>query len=350
MNEERLASTPDVVCSTDHDLPLVVGVDLGGTQIRTAVLRGATLLSRVGALTGENPIPDRVIPRLFQAVEQALDKARIALDQVAGIGICAPGPLNSRTGMVFDPPNLPGWNGVPLGDIFSEQFSVPIFVENDANATALGEYMFGAGRGSREVVYLTISTGIGGGVISDGKILTGVSGTAAELGHITIDWHGERCNCGNIGCLERITSGTAIARKANRAIAEGKGDELLAFARTHQQNAGDPTAIIDVTARTVAQAAESGIPLARDIIATAAEALGIGLVNILHIFNPEIIILGGGVTQMGPLLLDPAMRIVQERAMRVPREAARIVLAELGPNAGLVGAGALIYYHHKGRL
>jgi glucokinase len=347
MNEECLTSTPDAICSIEQDLPLVVGVDLGGTQIRTAVLRGATLLSRVGALTGENPIPDRVIPRLFQAVEQALDKAGITLDQIAGIGICAPGPLNSRTGTVFDPPNLPGWNGVPLRDIFSEQFSVPIFVENDANAAALGEYMFGAGRGSREVVYLTISTGIGGGVISDGKILTGISGTAAELGHITIDWRGERCNCGNIGCLERITSGTAIARKANRAIAEGKGDELLTFARTHQQNTGDPRITIELTARTVALAAEAGIPLARDIIATAAEALGIGLVNIIHIFNPEIIILGGGVTQMGPLLLDPAIQIVQGRTMRVPREAARIVLAELGPNVGLVGAGALIYYHEQ---
>jgi glucokinase len=347
MNEECLISTSDAVCSTDQHLPLVVGVDLGGTQIRTAVLRGATLLSRVGMLTGENPIPDRVIPRLFQAVEQALDEAGISLDQIAGIGICAPGPLNSRTGIVFDPPNLPGWNGVPLRDIFSEQYSMPIFVENDANAAALGEYMFGAGRGSREVVYLTISTGIGGGVISDGKILTGISGTAAELGHITIDWHGERCNCGNIGCLERITSGTAIARKANRAIAEGKGDELLAFARAHQQSTGDPTANIDVTASIVALAAEAGIPLACDIIATAAEALGIGLVNIIHIFNPEIIILGGGVTQMGPLLLDPALRIVQERTMRVPREAARIVIAELGPNVGLVGAGALIYYYHE---
>jgi glucokinase len=344
MSKERVISNSDAACSTDQDLPLVIGVDLGGTQIRTAVLRGATLLSRVGALTGENPIPDRVIPRIFQAVEQALNEAGITLDQIAGIGICAPGPLNSRTGIVFDPPNLPGWNGVPLRDIFSEQFRVPIFVENDANAAALGEYMFGAGRGSHEVVYLTISTGIGGGVISDGKLLTGISGTAGELGHITIDWHGERCNCGNVGCLERITSGTAIARKANGAIAEGKGDELLAFARAHRQAAGNPTAITDVTASTVALAAEAGIPLARDIIATAAEALGIGLVTIIHIFNPEIIILGGGVTQMGPMLLDPATQIVQERTMRVPREAVRIVLAALGPNVGLVGAGALIYY------
>ena len=203
---------------------------------------------------------------------------------------------------------------------------------------------------------MTISTGIGGGVITDGKILEGTSGTAAELGHMSVDWRGERCNCGNIGCLERISSGTGIARHANDAIAGGKGADLLAFALEHQSGdfenakastpedvaAHSPT---HVNARTVALAAEAGIPLAQSIIATAAEALGVGLVNIIHIFNPEKIILGGGVTQMGVLLLDPALRIVEERTMLVPRRAAQISLAQLGHDVGLVGAGALIYYN-----
>jgi glucokinase len=215
--------------------------------------------------------------------------------------------------------------------------------------------MFGAGRGSRNMVYLTISTGIGGGVITDGKILEGANGTAAELGHMTIDWHGERCNCGNVGCLERLASGTAIARHANAAIAEGRGDELLAFALEHHpdsvenRRASTPEdvaahTLAHVTARTVALAAEAGIPLAREIIAVAAEALGVGLVNVLHIFNPEKVILGGGVTQMGALLLDPAKHIVEKRTMAVPRKAASIMLAELGSDVGLIGAGALIYY------
>ena len=332
---------------SDH-LPLVISVDLGGTQIRAAVLQGSVLKSRVGLLTGENPTPERIMPRIFQAIEQALDEAPAKLDQVAGIGIAAPGPLDNRTGIVFAPPNLPGWSRVPLGDIFKEHFKVPIFVENDANAAALGEYMFGAGRGSSEMVYMTISTGIGGGVISGGKILEGVSGTAAELGHMTIDWRGERCNCGNIGCLESIASGTAIAHRANAMIALGQGDDLRAFALTHQTFSPEEKSAkalsLPINARTVAMAAEAGIPLAQEIIARAAEALGVGLVNILHIFNPELIILGGGVTQIGAILLDPAKRIVKERAMSVPREAARIVLAELGPNVGLVGAGALNYH------
>ena len=343
-----------------ENIPLVVAVDLGGTQIRTAVLRGAQLLSRVGLLTGENPTPERVIPRIFQAIQQALTEADIPLEQVVGIGIGTPGPLNSHTGVVYDPPNLPGWKDVPIRELFSQQFHMPIFVENDANAAALGEYMFGAGRGSRDMVYLTISTGIGGGVIVDGKILEGASGMAAELGHMSVDWHGERCNCGNVGCLERIASGTGIARRANDAILRGQGEALLAFALEHQpgdqENAKASTpedaaahTPTHVTARTVALAAEAGISLACEVIATAAEALGVGLVNIVHIFNPEKIILGGGVTQMGALLLDPALRIVEERAMAVPRKAVHIVLAELGHDVGLIGAGALIYYNKNSK-
>jgi glucokinase len=342
--------------SDPEHLPLVIGLDLGGTQIRTAVLRGATLLSRVGLLTGENPSPDRVIPRMYESVNQALQEAHVTFDEIAGIGIGAPGPLNNRTGIVFSPPNLPGWVDVPLRALFVEKFGLPIFVENDANAAALGEYMFGAGRGSKEVVYITISTGIGGGVISDGRIVEGISGTALELGHMSIDWHGSRCNCGNIGCWESISSGTAIARHAQKAIALGQGEELLNFALAHEDHGSGSDTPSDVkrakhspvyiNALMVAQAAQAGVPVAREIIAAAAEGLGVGLVNVIHIFNPERIVLGGGVAQIGEPLLEPAKRIVQERAMLVPRKGAEIVMAKLGSDVGLVGAGALIYYNH----
>ena len=386
-NKETIAdTTPSQQSPSENQWPLVIGVDLGGTQIRTAVLRGPTLLSRINLLTGENPTPDRIIPRVYAAIQEALDKANSAIGQIAGIGVAAPGPLDSSTGVIFDPPNLPGWQHVPLRDIFTERFHIPIFIENDANTAGLGEHMFGAGRGCNNLVYMTISTGIGGGIIIDGKILEGASGTAGEMGHMTIDWHGERCTCGNIGCLEAIASGTSIARKANEAIHAGEGAELLAFARTMLQHSStvpdrsalpsqghDPATVelhlpleepddlgfesevssqqqeehLHVNARTVALAAEAGIPLARAIIENAAEALGVGLVNIIHCFNPEMIILGGGVTQMGPMLMEPALRVVQERALKVPLQAVRIVLAQLGTNAGLVGAGALIYYHNK---
>jgi glucokinase len=327
--------------------PFVVGIDIGGTQVRVAVLQGASVHSRVNLLTGENPLPERLLPRIYDAMQQALEKAGITAGQIVGIGIASPGPLNSQTGTVFDPPNLPGWQHVSLRDLVKQHSGLPVVVENDANTAALGEYLFGAGCGSRSMVYITISTGIGGGVILDGKILSGTSGAAAELGHITIDRHGERCNCGNIGCLESIASGTAIARRATDALA--KDPDFLAWIREKRlyrlegmaQNEPGQNDLVD--ARLVGEAAAEGIPLACAIIQDAAEAIGIGLINVIHIFNPELIILGGGVTQLGPLLLEPALHLVQKRAMKVPRDAVRIVQAQLGTDAGLIGAGALIY-------
>src|SRR6185312_4026235 len=229
-----------------HNLPLVAGVDLGGTQIRTAVLRGAQLLSRVSRLSGENRTPESVIPRLHNAVQRALAEAGVTRAQIAGIGIAAPGPLDHRTGIVYSPPNMPGWDNIPLGDIFHQRYQLPTYVENDANAARLGEFMFGAGRGCKNIVYLTISTGIGGGIIIDGRLVEGASGTAGELGHMTIDWQGVPCSCGNIGCLEAMASGTAIARRANEVIAAGQGAELLTFASTmleHPDTVPDPAAL-----------------------------------------------------------------------------------------------------------
>lgn len=360
-----------------ESLPLVMGVDIGGTQLRAAVLQGAHLLSRASVLTGANPLPDSTIPRIFAVMQQALDEAQVTMNAIKGIGVATPGPLDNRTGTIYSPPNLPAWQQVPLRDIFQQHYQayqLPIYIENDANTAALGEYLFGAGRGCKDTVYLTVSTGIGGGVILDGKLLEGASGTAGELGHMSIDWKGGRCPCGSRGCLEYYASGTAIARIANEAIVAGQGAELLAFVDTMQEH---PTTIPDraalpaeqdihtqplielddltsmvghprVNARTVARAAEAGIPLAREIITQAGEALGAGLVNIIHIFNPERIILGGGVTMMGDMLMEPALRIVLERAMKAPYKATSIRIAELGANAGLVGAGGLVYYYQSG--
>jgi len=302
---------------------------------------------------------------MHRAIQKALDKSCSTLEQIRGIGIGVAGPLDSQSGVVFAAPNLSEWENIPLQGIFQEYYNLPVFIENDANAAALGEYVFGAGRGCKNMVYLTISTGIGSGIIINGQIMEGTSGTAGELGHMTVDWRGECCNCGNIGCLESIASGTAIARRANEAIAAGRGAELLAFVRALQQDTEGPlwqevspalsrdrayaktasdAEALCISARIVAQAAQAGIPLAARLIKDAAEALGVGLVNIIHIFNPEIIILGGGLTQMGDWLMEPALRIVRVRAMRVPYKDVRIVQAHMDAEAGLVGAGALVYH------
>ncbi len=360
-----------------ENAPLVVGVDLGGTQIRAAVLQGAEMRARAATLTGHDATPERVLPRIYVTMQEALEQAGVRLEEIAGIGVAAPGPLDNREGVLYSPPNLPSWKAVPLRELLSQQFHCPVYLENDANAAALGEYFYGAGQGSRDMVYVTVSTGIGGGVIANGQILEGANGTAAELGHITIDWRGERCSCGNIGCLEALASGTAIARMANQAIGRGEAGDLLTFARAmaeHPATAPDKKALpeldfstqplhtnpltnqapassqaeeLKVTAHTVSRAAEAGIPIARAIITEAAEALGFGLVSILHIFSPEIVILGGGVMQMGALIMEPALKVVQEHTMRANMAKTRIVMAQLGGNAGLVGAGALPAYYQQ---
>jgi glucokinase len=321
--------------NTEQHLPPVIGIDLGGTQIRAAVLQGTRLLSRASALTGKNTTPERLIPQMYDVVERALDQAHMRLTRIAGMGIAAPGPLDSQRGIVFCPPNLAGWENVPLVEIFQTRYTnIPIFLENDANAAGLGEYTFGAGRGSKNYVYLTVSTGVGGYAILDGHILRGASDTAWELGHMTVDMNGDQCNCGNRGCLESIASGTAIARRAQEAINRGACFPNIAKngSSGHQLDAKD-----------VARAACLGVPAAKEIIQKAAEALGVALVNIIHILNPEIIVLGGGVMQIGAPLLEPAQRIVQQRAMKVPARATHITLSALGADVGLIGAGALVY-------
>ena len=323
-------------------LPLTIGVDLGGTQLRVAVLQGQQVLARRCEPTGEDPAPDRIIPRIYTAIQQMLDETNIALDQLAGLGMAIAGPLDSRSGVVFASPNLPGWNSVPLRAIFEQRYALPVLIENDANVAALGEYMFGAGQGSTDMVYLTISTGIGGGIIINGHLLTGTKGTAGELGHMTVDRHGERCNCGNIGCLESIASGTAIARRARVASANG----VNFFTEEQIGQNSQSTKELPIDAKIVAQAAKRGVPEALTIMQDAAEALGIGLVNIIHIFNPDRIVIGGGLTHIEkPLYLDPALKIVSTRTMTAPRDAAKIVLADLEGDVGLIGAGALVYLH-----
>jgi glucokinase len=331
-----------------QNLPLVIGVDLGGTQLRVAVLQGVQRLSRISVPTGKESAPDYIIPRIYSAIQKALDEADKKLEQIVGIGIGVAGPLDSHSGIVFSPPNLSGWNHVPLKTIFEEHYALPIFIENDANVAALGEYMFGAGRECKDMIYLTVSTGIGGGVIVNGQLMEGTSGTAGELGHMTIDWRGEQCNCGNIGCLESIASGTAIARRAREAMKRGV-DFFAADSKDSKDHTVDNVEQMpQIDAEIVAQAAKRGLPEACEIINDAAEALGIGMVNLIHIFNPNMIVLGGGLMQMGSLLINPALRIVEKRAMAVPGKAVQIVNACLGVDTGLIGAGALVYLREKG--
>lgn len=346
--------------------PLMIGVDLGGTQVRAALVQDGKLLSRVGYLTQDEDGFEAVMGRIQEAIVQAARQAGVPLERVIGIGIGAPGPLDSRTGILFAPPNLRGWSNVPLRQILYDKFGLPVYLGNDANLAGLGEHIYGAGRGVPDMIYVTVSTGIGGGVIIGGRVLEGVSGTAGEVGHMTIDVQGPRCNCGNIGCLEVLASGTAIARRASEAMEAGQGEGMLAVAHelAAQKNpmvdlAGRSglspmseraplPAEVEVDAATVVEAARRGDKVAAEIMRIAAENVGVGMVNLIHLFNPALIVIGGGVSKAGPLLFEPVERIVRERAMEVPRQAVRIVQAELGENVGLLGAAANVLQHYQG--
>jgi len=235
--------------------------------------------------------------------------------------------------VAFSLSNLPGWTNVPLKDYFERALLLPTLVGNDANLAALGEHRFGAGRGCSDMIYITISTGIGGGVISDGKLFLGADGFAGELGHITIDPNGPRCNCGNVGCLEMLASGTAMAREARVALAAGKTSRLLDLA------GGDPEAI---TAATVAQAFSLGDSVAEQIIHRAGVYIGIGVVTMLHLFNTRRVVLGGGVSNIGEPFFAVIQRTVKEYAITKARRYVRIVPAVLGDDVGLLGAAALV--------
>lgn len=309
---------------------MYLGVDLGGTKILTALVdAGGRVLARERVVTPSRG-PEGVVDAIVGTVERVCAAAGVPLAAVAGVGVGAPGPMDPHTGVVFEPPNLPGWRDVPLGAMLAARLRARVFVENDANAAAMGERWMGAGRGADDLIYITISTGVGGGLVLRGRLYHGVTGTAGEVGHMVIDPSGPRCACGRTGCLEALASGTAIARAARAAVEGGARTTLAALPAEA------------VTAEAVAAAAREGDAVAREVYARAARALGIGIANLVNLLNPALVILGGGVADAGELLFGPVRRIVREEAFERPAAAVRIVPAGLGGLAGVVGAAAVV--------
>jgi glucokinase len=307
-----------------------IAVDLGGTNIRT--IRGAadgTILARVSLRTQAAEGESAVLARILGAIREVWPPD--PNDHVHAIGVSVPGPVDPWRGILFNAPNLPGWSYVPLGDLITREFHVPTRLGNDANLAALAEYRFGAGQGHPNMVYITLSTGIGSGVIADGRLLLGAKGLAAELGHVCVDLNGPRCNCGNIGCVEVIAAGPAIARSAVKRIAAGEPSLISDLVQ------GD---MAQVSAAVVGQAAQAGDALALSVVRAAGQAVGAAMVGILHAFNPSLVVCGGGLTKMGDLLMQPIREIVPQRVMN-PDYVVDIVLAALGDDVALLGALAL---------
>lgn len=312
----------------------VLAVDLGGSKIVSALVSSeGQILHREYFPTLAEEGAAAVIGRIVASAGALMDNAGMAPSSLAGIAVAAAGAIDPAKGIVTDSPNLPGWHNIPLKDEIEKALGVMTFIVNDATAAALGEHRFGAGRGVRHLIYLTVSTGIGGGIIVDNRLYSGASGSAGEMGHMTIDINGPRCPCGNTGCLEVLASGKAVAREAQRLIGQGTKTVMREIAEGHAEF---------VTAQTVAAAANRGDAVAISIVNKAANYLGIGLVNLVNIFNPEMIIVGGGMAKMGEMLLQPARKLVAERAFQYPAGIVRIVSSELGDNSGILGAVAFV--------
>ena len=316
----------------DNADDLILGVDLGGSKILTAVISSqGKMLSRDHSVTPARKGHEAVIQSILESAHRALEQANVDISALTAIGIGAPGISNPETGILFTSPNLPGWQDVPLRDIMQERLGKKTFLINDANAAALGEFYFGAARGVHNFIYITLSTGIGGGIVIDGKIYSGAIGAAGEVGHMTIDDDGPICNCGNRGCWETLASGTALAREARHRIMEGVRTSILEYAGSDVEK---------VTAEVIHSAAQQGDSLARELIARTGYYVGVGLANLINIFNPELIVIGGGLSNIGDMLLKPAFKVAGERAYKQAFQAVRFVSAELGRDSGVLGAAA----------
>ena len=304
----------------------IIAVDLGGTQLRTAQFdQDLNLLQRESTLTQAERGPQYTIGLMKSMIERVMPAHH---SDALAIGISSPGPLNPVTGVIIAPPNLPGWHNIPLVDIIAAEFDLPVYLGNDANVAALAEASKGAAQGCRHVVYITVSTGIGSGIISDGKLVTGRAGLAAELGHIPIIVNGE-----NVSSIELEAAGPAIAGKVRSAIQAG------VHSRVPDLVDGD---LNKIDAKAVGLAAADGDRLAIDTLAHSGRMIGLAIVSALLLFNPEVVVIGGSVTKTGDLLFAPLRQAVSDHILDSAfTENLRIEKAALGDDVALVGAAAL---------
>ncbi|HEY9427071.1 MAG TPA: ROK family protein [Gemmatimonadaceae bacterium] len=324
----------------------VLGVDLGGTNIVVGAIPendGADVGVRLGdtpTAAGADAVVDRIVSMIEGVIEEAIVVHGARREDFLGVGIGAPGPLDRRNGIVIVAPNL-GWRDFPLRDAVADRVKLPATLDNDANCATLGEWWRGAAQGTKNVVGLTIGTGIGGGIVLDGKLYHGASDVAGEVGHTTIDSTGRYCRCGNYGCLEAYASGPAIALRAREAL---ERDEASALHRMVNDK------LDMLTAATVYDAANHGDALALEVVRDTAKFLGTGVANLLNLLNPDVVVITGGVTRAGDRLFEPLRAEVKRRAFRPAVQACRIVPGKLAGTAGMVGAVATFRQQKLGVL
>ena len=323
----------------------IVGVDLGGTNIVVGAMPedGSREIAFRSQPTHAAQGADLVVERMIQMIEDVITvviaETGATRADFLGVGVGAPGPLDRALGMVITAPNL-GWKMFPLRERIQSATGLQTTLDNDANCATLGEWFTGAARGAKNVIGVTIGTGIGGGIIIDGKLFHGSSDVAGEIGHMTIDSTGRRCGCGNYGCIEAYASGTAIAERAREALSFDQPSILPELVN------GD---VSKITAATVYAAAAQSDAVALEIVRDTARFLGTGIANLLNVFNPDCVVIAGGVTQAGEALFGPLRQEVRRRAFKPAVDACRIVPGILPGTAGVVGAVATFIAQHTGR-
>lgn len=310
-----------------------IGIDVGGTNVKIA------LVDCKGNIVYSNTVPTRAemgyeytVNNIKQAIHDLLAETKLTTKDIEGIGFGFPGQVDYKSGMVRLAPNIPGWVEVPIAKLIEDEFKIPTRVDNDVRCAALGELNYGAGKGCENLICITVGTGIGSGIILNGKLVRGASNAAGEIGHIKMQMHdGPICGCGDRGCLEAFASGPSIVAMAENYIQGGKSTKYREMA-----SGGDITPYI------VSEAAKAGDPVAKQIFTTMGEIIGIGLASVVNLLNPEKIIVGGGVADAGDLLLVPLKETLKKRAMKIAGSAVEVVPAQMGNSAGVIGASLLI--------
>lgn len=312
----------------------VIGVDLGGTKIYSALVdfNGNIIKEKVVNTEAQNG-SEKIINNIEDTIKFVLEG--VSKEEVSGIGIGSPGPLDIKNGIILEPPNLP-FKNFNIVEKLENSFALPVFLDNDANAATQGEFLFGAGNGTENMLFITISTGIGGGAIINGKIYRGSTSNGAEIGHTTINPNGPRCGCGNNGCIERLASGTAIMKRGREAVETNVVTSLRGYN--------------NITTKDVFSEYYKGDRVAKEIIDEALDYLGVFVANMANSFDPDMIVLGGGVINGGDIVLDRVREVVKVRALKIVGENVKIVKSTLGGKAGVLGAAALVILEEKERM
>ena len=311
-----------------------IGIDVGGTNVKLALVEDGKIIYSNTVPTNAKKGYEYTVNNIKQAIKDLMKDSKTAQEEIEGIGFDFPGQVDCKTGVVKLAPNIPGWVNVPIGQMIEEEFHIPTRIDNDVRCAALGELKFGAGKGCENFICITVGTGIGSGIVINGKVVRGATNAAGELGHIKLQMKdGPICGCGDTGCLEAFASGPAIVAMAYDYIRGGKSTKFREMA---EENHGEITPYI------VAKAAEAGDPVAKRIFEIIGEYIGLGLTSVINLLNPEKVIIGGGVAEAGELLLAPIRKTIKERAMVVAGNAVEIVPAQLGNSAGVIGASMLV--------